>query len=274
MFGYVKIDKLELKVRDYEVYSGFYCGVCHELGKRYGIKGQISLNYDLTFLAILLSALYDNKLHKCEERCMVHPFKKHTRLNNCFTAYAADMNILLTYYKCRDDWKDDRKLSKGLYGKLLKKSAVRVGREYPRQRRVIKRELRNLSLLEEQNSTDIDAVAGCFGRLLATVFVYRQDVWAAKLEKMGFFLGKYIYLADACCDLKEDIKKHSYNPFADGRYTKEQIETILKMMIGECSSVYEVLPITDYNNILDNILYSGVFISLKENERKNEKERK
>lgn len=269
MFGYVRIDKLELKVRDYEVYSGFYCGVCHDLSREFGLKGRISLTYDMTFLAIFLSGLYDNNIAQKEERCIVHPLKKHVRLNNRFTSYAADMNVLLTYYKCRDDWTDDRKLSKGLYGRVLKSSAARVGRKYPHQKKIIKRELARLAALERQNSSDIDEVSGCFGRLLACLFAYKKDEWSGCLEKFGFYLGKYIYLADACCDLKEDIKSGSYNVFKNSKTPTIERRNILTMMMSECARIYELLPIIDYNNILENIIYSGVWTTLDGNESKN-----
>ena len=53
MFGYVTINKPELKIREFERYQGYYCGICRSLRKRYGISGQITLSYDMVFLAAL-----------------------------------------------------------------------------------------------------------------------------------------------------------------------------------------------------------------------------
>ena len=50
MFGYVVVNKPELKFKEYDVYRSYYCGLCHALKKRHGYKGQMTLNNDLTFV--------------------------------------------------------------------------------------------------------------------------------------------------------------------------------------------------------------------------------
>ena len=106
MFGYITICKPELKIKDFEKYRGYYCGLCQDLKKRYGRSGQLTLSYDMTFLILLLSSLYepDTQLSSC--KCVAHPFEAHPTRQNIFTEYAADMNLLLSYYKCVDDWED------------------------------------------------------------------------------------------------------------------------------------------------------------------------
>ena len=59
MFGYIVMNKPEIKFKDFDLYRSFYCGLCRELKSKYGISGQISLTYDMTFVVILLSALYE-----------------------------------------------------------------------------------------------------------------------------------------------------------------------------------------------------------------------
>ena len=104
MFGYVQVRKPELKIKDYEVYQGFYCGLCYVLKQKYGFLGQMTLTYDMTFLVVLLSSVYQMPVKKKQARCMAHPGRKHLRLYNEATEYAAHMNMILTYYH----WKDDR----------------------------------------------------------------------------------------------------------------------------------------------------------------------
>lgn len=53
-------------------------------------------------------------------RCIAHPVEKHFYRENRYFDYAADMNVLLTYYKCLDDWQDERKLTACLFGQALK----------------------------------------------------------------------------------------------------------------------------------------------------------
>ncbi|MGN1406255.1 MAG: DUF5685 family protein, partial [Erysipelotrichaceae bacterium] len=111
MFGYVVINKKELKFREYDEYRGFYCGLCKSLYDRYGISGQITLNYDITFLAMLLTALYEEDINAINEHCTVHPFKKQLKYQNKYIDYAADMTIVLSYFKCKDDVDDEGKIS-------------------------------------------------------------------------------------------------------------------------------------------------------------------
>jgi len=263
IFGYVRIDRNELKVRDYDTYNAYYCGLCRDLKEAFGIRGQITLGYDLVFLAILLTGLYEPDDERHEGRCMVHPLSKHVSLTNTFTRYCAYMNVLLTYHKCLDDVKDDSSKKAALLARLLRKGARIAGKAYPAQRKIIIKELKNLAVLEKKGSKNIDDVAGCFGRLTASMFVFRHDEWEKYLSKVGFYLGKFIYIADALCDLKEDEENGKYNPFIGSEFTEKEKEEMLMMMAGECADAYEMLPIVKNKAILDNILYSGIIMSAK-----------
>ncbi len=54
MFGYIVMNKPEIKMKDFDMYRTFYCGLCRELREKYGISGQITLSYDMTFVILLL----------------------------------------------------------------------------------------------------------------------------------------------------------------------------------------------------------------------------
>ena len=268
MIGYLTIDKPELKIRDYYQYKGYYCGLCHQLRRQYGLPGQMTLTYDLTFVVILLSSLYEEKTSMRPRRCVVHPIKKIPVLHNRMTEYGADMNLLLTYYHLADDWQDERSLP-GLAGvHLFHRKAEQTAKKYPRQTAAFKRQLKALQKLEEQQSQDIDAAAGCFGHLMEELFVFRQDQWEEKMRRMGFFLGKYIYILDAVEDISVDRKKGLYNPLKElWESNREQTEKfyelcgqMLEMMISECCSAFEQLPCLCEADILRNILYSGVWV--------------
>ena len=119
MFGYIIVNKSELKFREFDMYHSYYCGLCRALKERYGVTGQLSLSYDMTFILMLLTELYEpeTKVDAC--KCIAHPFEKHTTRSNFLTDYIADMNVLFTCYKCKDDWEDEKKVSRLLYGRLL-----------------------------------------------------------------------------------------------------------------------------------------------------------
>lgn len=262
MFGYVTVCEPELKVKDLKKYRAYYCGLCRTLKEDYGFMGQMTLTYDMTFAVILLSSLYETTTKHEEHRCKVHPAKRQHMLQNEITSYAAAMNVLLAYYHMEDDWQDDRKVSSLMTKSLIQGKAKKTIEKYPRQSEIIRKSLKELGECEHENSMDIDRAAGCFGRLMAELFVWKEDIWEKTLRKMGFYLGKFIYLMDAYEDLPEDRKKNRYNPLkelAKRPNYEAQMEQILRMMIAESTVRFERLPCLVDVDILRNILYDGVW---------------
>ncbi|MFV0342429.1 MAG: DUF5685 family protein [Anaerocolumna sp.] len=261
MFGYVTINKPELKVKDFDKYQSFYCGLCRILKQKHGIMGQMTLTYDMTFLIILLSGLYEPVEEYEMHRCNYKPIKKIRMTVNEITEYGAHMNILLAYYNLVDDWEDDRNLVKGTGALLLHKQFHKVKDLYKRQGKVIKESLEKLRQYEQSNETDIDLVAGLMGDMLGEIFVYKQDEWEPSLRRLGFYLGKFIYLMDAFEDRNKDKEKGRYNLFVNREVDlkDEDIVAILNMMMAECAREFERLPIITHIDLLRNILYAGVW---------------
>ncbi len=274
MFGYVMVNKPELKIKDFETYQSFYCGLCKTLKKSYGKRGQITLTYDMTFLVLFLTALYEPQTYIKKVRCMIHPLIKHTIRVNEISEYAADMNILLTYYKLLDDWKDDKSLKSLIASFVYRKRCNRMEDAYARQSKAVRNALQDLFECEKRQESNIDVVSRCFGELVEELFVYKEDEWEESLRKIGFFLGKFIYLLDAYDDLEEDKKKNHYNPFLLQKEVNKQeyCKNILTLMMAECAKEFEKLPIIEEADILRNIIYSGVWMKYEQvNHRKETK---
>ena len=262
MFGYIAINKAEMKFRDFDIYHAYYCGLCKNLKERYGRIGQITLSYDMTFLIILLSGLYEPPAEDSVRNCVAHPFQKHAARTNEITQYAADMNIVLSYYKCLDDWADEHKKKAWINSRLLRSKVKQIEKTYPEKVKFIRDTLAQISSCEKENEQDLDKMAGLFGEIMAEIFVWKQDIWKDSLHRMGFFLGKFIYLMDAYEDIDDDIANACYNPFMQFREREDfddYCKQILTMMIAECSREFEKLPILTHAEILRNILYSGVW---------------
>ena len=274
MFGYVLINKEELRFREFDVYRSYYCGMCQVLKKRSGNFAQATLNYDMTFLQLLLTSLYEPETKLEVFRCKLHPFKKTIKRTNEITDYIADMNLFLSYLKCVDDWKDEKKFSRKLYSFLISRKIKKIRKLYPEKTDKLENILKASREYEAKNEYDIDKIAVYSGELMAQIFLYREDEWRESLYKMGFFLGKYIYLMDAYEDIEKDVKKGNYNPFTE-IYKNENfddfIQKILTMMISECAREFENLPIIEDVDILRNILYSGVWSKYKAVRNKREK---
>ena len=170
-----------------------------------------------------------------------------------------ESNILLTYYQCLDDYKDDKNRKKKRFAKALKSRAERVMEKYPEKSKRIEEELKKLSELENKGEENIDLTSGCFGRIMSELFLYKIDEWTEYLDKMGFFLGKYIYILDAFCDYDKDMEKGRFNALKGIGKDQNTIKKMLTLMMSECTKNYEMLPIVENNDILQNILYSGVW---------------
>jgi hypothetical protein len=257
MFGYIVINPKTLLKEEKDRYKKYYCGLCHQLEAQYGSIGRASLSYDMTFLAMLLSSLYELEENQGSRHCVPHPMKQHPYVVTPATAYAADMNIILSYYQYLDDWKDDHNLVAKEKSRLLEKYLPLIKESNLRQCMAIADSLQRLWEIEKANELNPDLPANCFGKLMGTLFAWRQDEHTDTLQRMGASLGRFIYLLDAVNDLKADIKNQRYNPLV------AQLETdftpMLTMMMAECTAEFEKLPIRRDRHILQNFLYSGVW---------------
>lgn len=261
MFGYITIDSKSLTKEENEHYHSIYCGLCHQLGERYGNIGRATLTYDMTFVTILLSSLYELDESFGLQRCVRHPLGKQPYSLTKAVEYAADMNIFLAYYQALDDLNDDNSAAAGKKSKQLEKYIPQIRESYPRQCETIENCLKELGRMEKADELNPDIPANCFGVLMGETLVWREDEYASTLRRMGAALGRFIYLLDASNDLIADIKKQRYNPLVAQMDT--DFTPILTMMISECAAEFEKLPITRDSRILRNILYSGVWTKYK-----------
>lgn len=260
MFGYITVNKQELKFKEFDMYQAYYCGLCRVLREKYGFSGQFTLSYDCIFLILFLSGLYEPQEVRDNRKCALHPKKGAPACINMYTEYAADMTILLSYYKCVDDWKDEHKASRMLFAKWLTGNYQKVQEKYPDKCKKVEILFDKISDCEKKQEESLDKVSGLFGEVLAELFAYKNDEWDASIRRMAFFLGKFVYLMDAYEDLEKDKKSGNYNPFVfveQNEKYEEKCRSILSMMMAECSKEFEKLPIIHNIELLRNILYSG-----------------
>lgn len=264
MFGYINLNRKELPEESAKAYQAYYCGLCQALKRACGTKGQMLLNYDMTFLIVLLTGLYELEHEESAFTCPLHPTKKQTAWINEATKYAADMNVILAYHNFEDDWKDSKAYAKRALAKAISKDYERIRAKYPRQVESVVKYTEELAAAEEAGEENIDAVAGLTGEMLGEIFDWKQDEWSEELRCLSFYLGKFIYLMDAYEDLEQDKKRQEYNPFSKMVCQKEgDFETFAKLiltsMMSECAKSFERLPILMHADILRNVLYSGVW---------------
>ena len=271
MFGYVTASLKELDKEAEKRYRAVYCGICRRIRLQSGNVARLGLSYDMAFLALLLMSLYEPENTAGEKACAMHPIRKRPWIDNRFVQYAADMNVALSYYNFLDDWEDDRKYGARILAAQFGKHLPEIENRYPRQCGAIADCIRQLSELEKAGCSNPDEPASCFGNLMGELLTYEEDLWAPTLRQMGFYLGRFIYLLDAALDYDKDEKKGKYNPYlamGTGKDWKKW-EEYLVLTMARCTESFEKLPLVQDKPLLDNILYSGVWVNRR---RKGQKE--
>lgn len=262
MFGYIVPNQALLSDAEKRRFRSAYCGLCRELRRRHGLASSAMVSYDLTFLALLLSALYEPEETQGTENCCVHPVKKHEFVFSTPYEYAADMNVLLAYHKRMDDWLDERDVVARGQAELLKKAYRGVAERYPEQSRAIEDWLSGIHDIEKRTDRCIDLPANQTGCMLGRVFQMRDDFWAAELNRIGDGLGRFIYLMDAYDDLPADLKRRRFNPlkpYCEDADYETMCADAMKMAVADSTEAFERLPILKDVGLLRNILYSGVW---------------
>ncbi|MEL7568530.1 MAG: DUF5685 family protein [Dehalobacterium sp.] len=273
MFGYIRLNKEELKIREYYHFRAYYCGLCRELNKRYGRVSSLLLNYDLTFLGLFLSSLTNTPEKLAPERCFLHPLKKRAFLvKNRWLSYAADVNLLLAYHNLRDNWLDERSPIAVGGLTILRKEYQKAAHLHPSIDKLILEKTQELSRLEKEKSPNIDEAADTFAKILENICSL-DDLSPATnkgFKWLCYNLGKWIYLVDAFDDLEKDIKRRHYNPFLYAFHyqgedyplfhdrIRPQAEFLLNYTLSQVAQAYELLDIHINRGILDNIIYLGM----------------
>lgn len=271
LFGYVRIEKAELKVKEYEMYKAVYCSLCKSLGKKYGILSRFTLSYDFTFLALLQLSLKDGCDQIEKGRCAFNPLKK---CNYCKDSEAFDLPsaaaMIMLYYKLKDNLLDEKGFKKLGYSLIFPffifphKKAVK---KFPCIEEIVSNYIKTQTKLEKENCKELDRIADPTAIMLSEILKLcsEDEVQKRVLERLGYCIGRYIYILDAACDFEEDVKRKSYNVFKTGNNKTElsenelkQIEARLFVCINEACAAFELLDIKKYKNILGNILYLGL----------------
>lgn len=273
MLGYVTADKPELKMREFEQYTGYYCGVCKSIGRRYGQLPRMVLSYDAAFLALLLAGLHEEEDIPKSEHCIIHPIKKKTIVRNKAIDYAADVMLILAWYKLLDDAQDENKFYAKAAMAVSKRTFRKLQSARPNLCKKIGGYLEQLTILENAKCANLDEAAEVFAKIMETIFeegpVPDEFKDNRVLRHIGYHLGKWIYLMDAIDDIDENIESGAYNPLLY-RFEYEPGEVDFKDRImetcrfnlfhylGEIGNALNLLDLKKNQGVIENIIYSGL----------------
>jgi len=262
LFGYIRIYKDELKVKEYNLFKAYYCGVCQALKKEYGFPARYFLSYDAAFLAVLLSSVQEDDLTICPGRCMANPTTKRGMVSlNPVLCYAAAVNVLLVWFKLLDDWQDNHSIKALLLMPLMHGKKKKAQKRYPALCKHISEALAALSTLEKEKTPQADLPAAAFGALMAGLF--DTELAGSKenrriMSHAGNLLGRLIYLLDAWEDRAQNEKDGSYNPFVIAPVAKEDIKLTFDYMLCELSDSLSLLTYKRNEKIIENVVYLGL----------------
>ncbi len=254
MFGYITTDPRTLSKDAKKRYKTAYCGLCRALSKKYGGSARFMLSFDVTFLLLMLESVKNTSL-RCSDRCPYRLFKKCECTDGDDADYCADVTMILFFKKLADDVADDNSLKAKILLKLFRNKYKKACESLPELAQKIENRLKELSQAERSGETNPDIPANIFGNLLAQVFEKNAD-----LRDFGFYLGRFIYLADAACDFKSDVKHARYNPLT--RMRRSDFYGILAGELGQLCRCYDALDIKQNRDIIDNVLYEGVWLKI------------
>ena len=272
MFGYVKTNRDELRLREYEYYRASYCGLCRSMGKCTGQCSRMLLSYDFAFLANVRMLIAGTDVCFKRRRCLVHPFRRRRMMeNNEQLAYCARASAILAYEKCRDDVADERgfrRLGARLRCLFVFGAYRRAKKALPTLCASVRSHLARLSAEEQKKQEGVDLVAAIFGDLLADVAAFGFEGNEEKLaRKIGFEVGRFVYVLDALDDMEKDAKRKRYNPFLllyGEEMPKEEKNSVrVALIAGLCDleAAFDLLPRGKdpaAREILNNILYLGM----------------
>lgn len=275
MFGYILPEKPEMKIKEYELFKAYYCGVCKSMGGRYGHITCLFLKYDSAFLALLLSSLAGEKAEIRRERCIVHPLNKRPVIkNSSITDYVSDMNVILAYYKLVDDQRDESPVLSGTALLFLKRRFRKLRKIYGEKCAIIEKRLNELDFIEKNGCCRMDEAAEPFAKLMEEIVVYRPLIGDEKaleaLKWLGYNIGKWIYIIDAYDDIGDNVKKSSYNVLVKQfeynnesisefkERIKSRVEFNLIYSLNQIGKAYELLDIRVNPAIVENIIYMGM----------------
>lgn len=279
MFGYVRINKAELKFKEYEAYRAVYCSLCRELGKRYSVFARAFLNYDLAFLALFSLSVSDSALNFKKGRCPFNPLKKcnFSAVSSAEISDAADATVIMSYYKLKDNLADKgfKKKAAALIILPFALLSVRRARKLnPEIFEIIETAVKNQKEIEKSNAKDesrsiIDLSADSSAKAISQLIARRieDDSQKNAASRFGYNIGRWVYLIDALDDLKDDIKRGNFNPYCVcGNFNMPDLEKIrdkaksdLIQTANQAILAYKQIEKKRFSAVLDNIVYDGLF---------------
>ena len=268
MFGYVTINKPELKIKEYEAYKGVYCTLCKEMGKEYGLLSRFLLSYDGAFYVMYKLGLSQDKINVSNSRCSFNPCKKCMKItceNNIYKLACA-ITVILAYFKLADNLHDSKPLKKILlyvlypYFSFICKKAKK---KFPQIYEIVNNSMNEQFKTESENDISLDKSAHFTGKILSELFSFGEtDENKEKTAQFGYQLGRVVYFLDAFDDYEKDKKENTFNPFKNSENIVDDATRTINMSIGALTQIFKTQKFNNFSTIIENIIYDGLSLQM------------
>ena len=268
MFGYIGVCKPELKVKEYETFKAYYCGLCHALGREYSHKARLLLSYDCTFLYLFSDALAQRMPLYKKQRCIIHPVNERATTDGQGAEFAAAVNVLLSVASMKDHVSDDNSFKHRTGNFVYSSEYKKASKKYPDIYKIIHDGINRLHAVECDNVKDIDLAANEFAQILKGIFALIDNNKA--VASVGYELGRWIYLIDALDDFNKDVSSGNYNPFVAkfgckyNNKIKECAEFNLNSSVTNAAMALDLIDLNKHEGIIKNIIYLGLYRKMNE----------
>ncbi len=264
MFGYVTINKPELKIKEYEAYKGVYCTLCKEMGKEYGLLSRFLLSYDGAFYVMYKLGLSQDKIDVSNSRCSFNPCKKCMKITCESNVYklACAITVILAYFKLVDNLHDSKLFKKILLYILYPYFFFMVRRaknKYPALFDIVNNGMTEQFKTEAESGVSLDKSAHPTGVILSQLFSYGEaDERKEQTAQFGYQLGRVVYFLDAFDDYEKDKKEKTFNPFINSNNVVDDATRILNLSIGALTEIFKTQKFNNFSTIIENIIYDGL----------------
>jgi translation initiation factor 2 beta subunit (eIF-2beta)/eIF-5 len=268
MFGYVTINKPELKIKEYEAYKGVYCTLCKEMGKEYGLLSRFLLSYDGAFYVMYKLGLSEDKINVSNSRCSFNPCKKCMKItceNNVYKLACA-ITVILAYFKLVDNLHDSDFLKRIFlyvlypYFSLIKNKAKK---KYPDVFEIVNKGMTQQFALEKDDDVSPDKSAHPTADILSQLFALgEKGETQENAKQFGYQLGRVVYFLDAFDDYEKDLKENTFNPFKNCDDIVGISTHIINMSIGALTETFNKQNFNNFSSIIENIIYDGLSLRM------------
>ncbi len=268
MFGYVTINKPELKIKEYETYKGVYCTLCKAMGKEYGLLSRFLLSYDGAFYVMYKLGLTNDEIKVSNSRCSFNPCKKCMKItcDNNIYQLACAITVILAYFKLVDNLHDSNFFKKIIlyiiypYFAYINKKAKK---KYPDLFDIVNKGMAEQFALEKESDISIDKSAHPTAEILSRLFAYGEtDDNKENALQFGYQLGRVVYFLDAFDDYEKDMKEKSFNPFKNCDDIVEISTHTINMSIGALTESLKKHTFDNFSAIIENIIYDGLNLQM------------